>query len=637
MALSLGHQQQLLCQPTIVLPTPSTAHSLSSYTSIFQGMSKLACVFLMLTGLSTVSNAFTEPVVPSRPNRRCVSWDALAVASRSDSREGGRQRPRKKPKPRQKLLRTTVKHQGAPRVSARPPPNLTLYDVHTNPALNLQRQKDSIGCEHFGKCSGCLLDANIGVDTPILKSAALYFSSTAVRQHRTDVKRNGLPLSVESPDDGWFQVVVPSSVTHWRTQAKLAVAPASSSWTSDGCRLGLYQRKSHDVMPIPNCQVHHQSINKAVQIIEECTAKVGTAAFSENTREGGLRYVQLQVERSTGKICLTLVWHAEQLKQAQPALSRLVKALQKHDKADNLWHSIWCHCNDGVGNNIFHRHPRRWHRLFGPEYLREPLPCTDNSDTAAGWLYFTPLTFRQGNMDGFSVLAADVARVVPAGAKVCELYGGVGVLGLTTLAHHANQNTQPLAWLRCSDENPANPRCFQRAVESLPTHVTSNTPSTADSTVPDTEGMTLSQLAELMERGEDPFPESQPLGPKTSFMVASAASALRAGQALGANVLIVDPPRKGLEDAVLDELCKPFNPNQPYVESASLLSMDDNRVNWANDVRTLIYVSCGFDALAKDTERLLTSRSGWELESATGYILFPGSDHVETVCIFQRS
>jgi tRNA/tmRNA/rRNA uracil-C5-methylase (TrmA/RlmC/RlmD family) len=459
------------------------------------------------------------------------------------------------------------------------------------------------------------------------------------------VKRNGLPWAVETADDGWFQVVIPSDVKGWRTQAKLAVAPVSSAWASDGVKLGLYQRQSHNVLPIPYCQVHHPSINQAVQILQDCTASAGTAAFLESTREGGLRYVQLQVERSTGKICLTLVWHAEQLKQAQPALSRLVKALQKHKDAANLWHSIWCHCNDGIGNAIFHRQARRWHRLVGPEYLREPLPClttsgiSANSDAAdgknsSGWLYFTPQTFRQGNLDGFSVLAVDVAKIIPPGAKVCELYGGVGVLGLTALAHHAVQtSTPPLTWLRCSDENPANPRCFQRAVESLPGHVTGN----EDSVLPDTEGMTLSELAKLMEQGSDPFPKSnQPSGPKTSYMVASAAKALRTGQALGANVLIVDPPRKGLEDAVLDELCKPFNPNQPYVESASLLSMEDSQVNWTNDIRTLVYVSCGFDALARDTERLLTSRSGWELESATGYVLFPGSDHVETVCVFQR-
>eukprot|EP00978_Attheya_sp_CCMP212_P045272 scaffold339975_cov24-Attheya_sp.AAC.1 len=121
-------------------------------------------------------------------------------------------------------------------------------------------------------------------------------------------------------------------------------------------------------------------------------------------------------------------------------------------------------------------------------------------------------------------------------------------------------------------------------------------------------------------------------------MVASAAKALYEGQALGANVLIVDPPRRGLEEEVLTQLCKPHNQNQDYTEDPMLLqNRPKHQINWANDVQTLVYVSCGFDALARDCDRLLsTAGSGWKLESATGYILFPGSNHVETVAIFQR-
>ena len=141
-----------------------------------------------------------------------------------------------------------------------------------------------------------------------------------------------------------------------------------------------------------------------------------------------------------------------------------------------------------------------------------------------------------------------------------------------------------------------------------------------------------------MEAGDEEFQNQAPArsGPKVTYMVASAAQALTSGQALGADIMIVDPPRRGLEDEVLDELCKAYNPNQPCVESTVMLTVPDYSVNWANDVQTLIYVSCGFDALARDCEKLLSSGGGWKLESATGYILFPGSNHVETLCIFRR-
>uniref|UniRef100_A0A7S2RYH2 Uncharacterized protein n=1 Tax=Eucampia antarctica TaxID=49252 RepID=A0A7S2RYH2_9STRA len=123
---------------------------------------------------------------------------------------------------------------------------------------------------------------------------------------------------------------------------------------------------------------------------------------------------------------------------------------------------------------------------------------------------------------------------------------------------------------------------------------------------------------------------------KARYMVASATKALYEGQALGANVLIVDPPRKGLEEEVLTQLCKPHNPNQDYVEDPVLLQGPNHAIHWTNDVQIIIYVSCGFDALARDCDKLLTASAGWELESSTGYILFPGTNHVETVAIFKR-
>lgn len=123
---------------------------------------------------------------------------------------------------------------------------------------------------------------------------------------------------------------------------------------------------------------------------------------------------------------------------------------------------------------------------------------------------------------------------------------------------------------------------------------------------------------------------------KVTYKVASAAQALHEGQALGADVIIVDPPRKGLDEEVLTQLCKPHNPKQEYAEDPMFLTGPKYSINWANDVHTLIYVSCGFDALARDCDQLIKGNAGWRLESATGFVLFPGSNHVETLAVFKR-
>ena len=354
-------------------------------------------------------------------------------------------------------------------IAATPRPVVTNYQENRNWDINeerLETQCDELTTQDFVPLEG-VLDRTIG-DVEIVRSAKRFFSSTAIRKNRLDVIQSGEDWVVEDVDDGFYEVVVPSDVKGWRTQAKLVAAPTSmGQWNSEGCRFGLYQKGSHKVVEIPDCVVHHPSINRAVEALQKATKKTGTPAYID---DNGLRYVQFQVERTTGKISLTLIWGASDIKGTQPALSRLTKELQKQEP--DLWHSMWCHCNDGPGNNIFNRNAKSWHRLNGYEFVKEPLPVGN-----LGYLHFSPLAFRQGNLDGFDIIANDVARAVHGGSKVCELYAGVGMLGLTALVFHHFQHLKygdsidgfgaPPTWIRCSDENPANPRCFSSSLRSL--------------------------------------------------------------------------------------------------------------------------------------------------------------------------
>jgi tRNA/tmRNA/rRNA uracil-C5-methylase (TrmA/RlmC/RlmD family) len=544
------------------------------------------------------------------------------------------------------------------------------------PTSSSSSNTPSIDCPHFGTCPGCVVNEDI-TKIDIIESAKLYFSSSSIQKHvLSSTQRRNYKNDYSSGGGGYYdeeeeefyKVVVPSSTTQWRTQAKLAVAPSSTWSRAQGCKLGLYERYSHNVLSIPDCAVHHPSINRAVEMIVEATKKVRTPAFTEDTGEGLLRYVQLQVELSTGKICLTLVMNAEKLKECQPHLSFLVKELKRMDDKKEVWHSIWCHCNESKGNAIFSRDSSHWHPLEGPPYIREKIPGSnpnDDPEVKEGLLYFSPMVFRQGNLEGFGKIAKEVRESIPRGSKVCELYAGVGLLGLSSLLYHGKldeggeDGEGGLPWLRCSDENPENERCFERAVNSMPMKITGRTPrsfkdggKTGGDGRQGRGGRQQRQqkrdngeisMQELMDRISNSESYDNSRGSTTdpservTYMKANAASALFKGQALGADVLIVDPPRKGLDEPVIQQLCQPYNANQPYVESPTMLShLARHTINWTNDVRTLIYVSCGFDALARDCDQILSSSAGWKLESATGYVLFPGSNHVETVVVFRR-
>jgi len=198
---------------------------------------------------------------------------------------------------------------------------------------------------------------------------------------------------------------------------------------------------------------------------------------------------------------------------------------------DALFHSIWFHWRTGDGNAIFARGERLWHRAYGNEFLRERLfpshaaflaaatgaPNADAGDStsssealllppqlAAGrgvnppTFYLSPRVFRQANLDGFGRIIARIAALVDMrDAAVCELYGGIGTIGLSLLAALAPSSLQEpgaqsttgpsdrgssnggrsrtvnkrdggIFELRCSDENPSNARSFEFSKRTLP-------------------------------------------------------------------------------------------------------------------------------------------------------------------------
>ncbi|GMH62048.1 hypothetical protein TL16_g03397 [Triparma laevis f. inornata] len=77
-----------------------------------------------------------------------------------------------------------------------------------------------------------------------------------------------------------------------------------------------------------------------------------------------------------------------------------------------------------------------------------------------------------------------------------------------------------------------------------------------------------------------------------------------------ADVVIVDPPQKGCDNVVVKAIngCK---------------------------AKTLVYVSCGFEAFMKDLKRL-KEEGGRRFKVAEEHVLFPGADAIETLAVMER-
>lgn len=92
------------------------------------------------------------------------------------------------------------------------------------------------------------------------------------------------------------------------------------------------------------------------------------------------------------------------------------------------------------------------------------------------------------------------------------------------------------------------------------------------------------------------------------------------GEIEGVDVVIVDPPKKGLEPGVLSALTAHYDTVKGGEPS--------------KDQLTLIYLSCGWDALKKEMAALMEAR--WRLVHSRAFLFFPGTDAIETLAIFKR-
>jgi tRNA/tmRNA/rRNA uracil-C5-methylase (TrmA/RlmC/RlmD family) len=405
----------------------------------------------------------------------------------------------------------------------------------------------------------------------------------------------------------------------WRTVVKLPVRGARSP------SIGLFLPGSHRMLPVVDpltqqcrCATHHPAINRAIVRIQGVLDQGIVTAYSEQTGQGLLRHVALSLERATQRVQLVLVWNDEKStgngSTNQAILNTLWQALVQSPSSVQekvQWHSIWVHYNTlSKHSNAIYNVDGPWDLLYSTrnavdqmkestplgvtEYLRAEEEEEEDEKGMEGStkalclpripLYFPPQVFRQGNLTAFAKIVASIRRSwIQSGWQVdkcLELYGGVGTIGL-----HLVDLLVPGGVFVGSDENPYNIACFDAAARSLRCASASSSSSSARKIL------------------------------RYASAAASEMVVVRQEHRL-AQVIIVDPPRKGLDLAVARAL----------TERVPALS------------QTLFYVSCGFAAFVRDYA-LLTDAAAprpWTLQRAEGHILFPGSDAIETLAVLTR-
>lgn len=444
-------------------------------------------------------------------------------------------------------------------------------------------------------------------------------------------------------------------INKWRTVVKLAVRGVirqnkqGEEYVST--TMGLFKPGSHTVVSCTESTAHHVIINKALVRIEQARRRARVEGYiegsgydaSNDSKNCYLKYVCLTLARQTNKVQLSLVWNTEPTGSinGEAKLAKFVSELfsegvaqdQTKDKlpeSSDLFHSVWVNYNPSsrYNNAITGRGEDAWRLLFGERYAREVV-ATNMANPPQ--LMFPPFVFRQANICAFTNIICNIRHWIKdmvdkkyppddgilskkrkaallsheasvRGVKCVELYAGVGTIGLNCLDW--------LTELNCSDENPHNLACFEAARASM---------------------------------------EPESVRRRASYRSEPAGAVAASGGLRGFELILVDPPRKGLDEEVLQAMLHYDPPttsnNNNNKKNAKDKTSDSADLPAVINAERLIYVSCGFPAFMRDAARLTGRTSAkvgeenvrhWKLSYMEGHVLFPGSDHIETLAIFDR-
>ena len=213
-------------------------------------------------------------------------------------------------------------------------------------------------------------------------------------------------------------------------------------------------------------------------------------------------------------------------------------------------HSLWLNANCGRSNVIL---GPRFEHICGPASVVERF--------GGAQVHYPPGAFGQNNLDGAQSMIEHLRTLIPRGARVADFYAGVGAIGLSIL------------------DRAGEVRLNEAAPQSL-------------------QGLELG-LAAL-----EPAARA-----RVSVVPGPAGAALEAAH--GAEVVIADPPRKGLDP----ELARHLRDHPP---------------------ERFLYVSCDLGSLLRDTACLIAAGT-LRLSGVTAFNLLPFTEHVETVAAFERA
>ena len=314
---------------------------------------------------------------------------------------------------------------------------------------------------------------------------------------------------------------------------------------------GFYAGRTHSIIPNTDCALGVAVNQKILEIILHFMENNHISAYDEEKHKGLVRHVLIRYGFKTDEIMVCLVINGEKLPHAE----KLVDKLCKIPGMTSITISVnKAKTNVIMGNEI--------KLLWGQTYITDYIGNVKYQ--------ISPLSFYQVNpvqTEKLYGLALDYADL-NGNETVWDLYCGIGTISLF-LAQNAKQ---------------------VYGVEIVPQAIDDARNNAKINDITNAE-FYVGKAEEVLPEYYREYQESH------------------GGETAHADVIVVDPPRKGCEESLLQ----------------TIVDMQPEKV---------VYVSCDSATLARDVKFL--RESGYELKKITPVDQFPNTVHVETVVLLSH-
>lgn len=332
---------------------------------------------------------------------------------------------------------------------------------------------------------------------------------------------------------------------HYRNKAQFPVGT-----DKDGHIVtGFYAGRTHTIIPNRDCALGLPVNREILDLVIDFMEKYHVSAYDEKTGKGLVRHVLIRCGFTSKEKMVCLIINGKSL----PHSEKLVEALRKIDGMT----SISINCNTGRTNVIL---GRKTVVLWGQEYITDQIGEISYEISPVSFYQVNPVQTEK--LYGLALEYADLHGE----ENVWDLYCGIGTISLF-LAQKAKQ--------------VYGVEIIPQAIENAKRNAVKN-------------GIENAEF--FVGKSEEVLPE---------FYEKEAA----AGRKAHADVIVVDPPRKGCDEKLLETIVK----------------MAPDRV---------VYVSCDSATLARDLKILC--ENGYELKRVRAVDQFCHTVHTESVCLMER-